>query len=360
VSVMKVGLAHDYITQRGGAERVVLALMDQASDRAVHTALYAPQQTFKDFARLDVRTSGLQGVPLLQREPRLAAPAMNRAMRSFDLDSYDVVVCSTSGWAHAVTAQRKLAYCYTPARWLYEPDDYFRGNRASYLAVKPFLKRWRVNDEAAAHSVDCYIAISNVVADRIKRAYGIIAEVIPPPVLVNPEGEQQKVFDVESPFVLTVARPRNYKNTRCLVEAFRELRDLELVVVGSAASGESLPTNVRVVGRVTEPELRWLYANCSAVATAANEDFGLTPLEGNAFGKPAIALKAGGFLDTVVEGVTGVFFERPEASLVASAVKDALKADWSDRVLENHAASYSPDIFHDRIRSAIERTVSVA
>lgn len=349
-----IALVHDYLTQRGGAERVVLALLEGLGLSTVHTSVYSPSQTFEEFRNYDVITSQLQRSRMCRRDPRLCAALLPRAMERLALVEHDVALCSTSGWAHGVRANRKIAYCYTPARWLYEPQDYFRDAPQLARLIKPLLRHWRAWDLREAHTVDRYIAISHVVKARIKAAYGLDAEVIPPPVTVDTGKEQAEVVGVHRPFFVTVSRPRAYKNTDALLHAFETLPQIQLVVVGRSLGDQSAaPPNIRFVGRISDSELRWLYAHSSGVISASNEDFGLTPLEGNAFGAPAVVLRAGGFLDTVVEGRTGIFFDVVEPRAIVAAVTEALRRPWSEEELVVHAQGYSQEVFRQRI----ERTL---
>lgn len=374
VSGPDIGLVHDYITQRGGAERVVLAMMDCLGIGTVRTSVFNQAATFPAFQGFRVRTSGLQSVGAFRRDPRLAAGVLAPVFSRMDLREHEVVLCSTSGWAHAVQARRKVAYCYTPARWLYEPQDYYRTPTARLTAragrpLQARLERW---DRAAAEGVDRYVAISTTVADRIRRVYGIEAVIIPPPVSIAVDGAAAPPpLAVTGPFLLTISRARGYKNTAALVEAMRLLPDLQLVIVGDEAEppaapspeqlgrrapGEGTPRRGRRVtdrvlraGRVSDDELRWLYRNCAAVMSASNEDFGLTPLEGNAYGKPTVTLRAGGFLDTVVEQKTGVFFDALDPLEIAGATDLALRHRWSGVDLAANVERFSLHNFRKRL-----------
>src|SRR5204863_10027435 len=175
-------IAHDYLTQRGGAERVVLSLVHAFPHARVYTSLYDPAGTFPEFSDVDVRTSPLNLLRPLRRRHRLALPLLAPAFSRLRIDA-DVVVCSSSGWAHGARVEgRKIVYCHTPARWLYQPERYLRGRAVGFRGVaavlRPQLVRW---DKAAAASADLYLANSSAVAARIADIYGLEAEVLPPP-----------------------------------------------------------------------------------------------------------------------------------------------------------------------------------
>ena len=158
-------------------------------------------------------------------------------------------------------------------------------------------------------------------------------------------------------FVLCVSRLLTYKNVDAVVAAFGSLPHLRLVVVGEGPERERLaaasPSNVTIAGRVSEAELRWLYASCFGLVSAAYEDFGLTPIEAAAFGKPAAVLRAGGFLDTVLPGRTGVFFAEPSPDSIAEAVARLLAGRWERSALVRHAASYDEARFIIALRAAV-------
>ena len=353
-----VALVHDYLTQRGGAERVALALTDAFPDAPLHTALFDPSRTFPELAHRDVRPLPLDRLALLRARHRLAMPLLAPAFSHLRLDTA-VTVCSSSGWAHgARTTGRKVVYCYTPARWLYQTDRYLRGAsptaRAAMAVLGPPLRRW---DRAAAAGAHRYLAISTVVQRRIADTYGIEAEVVPPPTTLDLTGPVRPLDGVEPGFVLCVSRLLPYKNVDAVAAAFAALPDRRLVVVGSGPLRSRLastsPANVHLAGEVDDDQLRWCYAHAVSLVAASYEDFGLTPLEAAAAGLPSAVLRWGGFLDTTVEGVTGLFFDQPTPAAVAGAVRALDGQRWDRAALAAHAARYSPAAFTARIRAVV-------
>jgi glycosyltransferase involved in cell wall biosynthesis len=361
---MNVAIVHDYLTQRGGAERVALAIARAFPGAPLYTSLYDPESTFPEFRALDVRTTWLNRIAPLRRRHRLALPLLPRAFTAATVEA-DVVVCSTSGWAHSVdTTGRKVVYCHTPARWLYDGRRYLGGRHGlgwlTLSLLRPYLLRW---DRRAARSADRYLANSHVVRARIRSVYGIEADVLPAPPALCGDGPQHRpaAVDVEPGFFLCVSRLLPYKNVDVVVDAFRGLPDLMLVVVGSGPEAGRLeagaPSNVIFSGAVADDELRWLYRNCTAVVAASYEDYGLTPLEAAAFGRPAVVLRAGGFLDTVVDGETGVFFARADAEAVQEAVRACAARRWDAQPLRAHAESFSEQRFAERLRAVVAQEV---
>lgn len=355
---MTVALVHDYLTQRGGAERVVLSMLRAFPGAPLHTSLYDPDGTYPEFEGADVRTMGLDRAKPLRRHHRLALPLLAPAFSRHRVDA-ETVLCSSSGWAHGVqTAGRKIVYCYSPARWLYDGHRYLgdrhRGAQFALRSLRPTLMRW---DCRAASTADRYLTLSTTVRERIRAAYGIDAEILPPPPNLDPAGEHTPADGVEPGFFLCVSRLMAYKNVDAVVGAFAELPGERLVVVGAGPEAQPLKraagANVRFLGSVPDDQLRWLFAASVGVVAASHEDYGLTPLEGLTFGRPAAVLRAGGFLDTVVEDQTGVFFDEPTPAAVADALRRLGKLHWRPATLRAQADLFSEERFVRGLRAVV-------
>lgn len=354
-----VALVHDYLTQRGGAERVVLAMTRAFPGTALYTSLYHPEATYPELSGVNVRPGPLNRVSLLRHHHRLALPLLAPTF-SFMRVEADVVLCSSSGWAHGVRVSgSKVVYCYTPARWLYQPERYLADQgrslaRVALGALTPTLRRW---DRARAATASRYIAISSVVRARIREIYGIDSEVLHPPPALGPGGPQAAVHGLEPGFVLCVSRLLAYKNVDAVIAAVASLPGQALVVVGAGPMASKLaagaPSNVRLLGAVPDDQLRWLYERCSAVVAASYEDFGLVPLEAAGFGKPSVVLRWGGYLDTVAEGETGVFFDLPQPAAISRAILEVAGANWSQPVLRARACLFSEERFVARLRQIV-------
>jgi glycosyltransferase involved in cell wall biosynthesis len=357
-----VAIAHDYLTQRGGAERVVLSLMKAFPEAPVHTTLYDPESTYPEFADADIRASPLNRVGALRRDHRLALPLLAPAASRMRIDA-DVVVASSSGWAHGFdTSGRTVVYCHNPARWLYQTDEYLGGAAwrspigPPLLAMRPLLKRW---DRRRAGQVDVYLANSRVVQQRIATTYGREAELLPPPHGMDAFAPRERVPELdgwEPGYALVVSRLLPYKNVDTVIEAVRGT-DRRLVVVGrgpeEARLRATLPVNVRLLGGLSDAQLRAVYADAGVLVAASHEDFGLAPLEAAAFGVPAVALRGGGFLETVVEGDTGLFFDRPTADDITAALVLSDRHTWDGDTLRARAEEFGETRFIERIRSIV-------
>lgn len=342
----RVAIVHDYLTQRGGAERVVLAMLHAFPGARLLTSVYDPEGTFSEFRSFEVETTPLDRVGPLRRDPRLALPLLPRAFSSLRVDDVDVVIASSSGWAHGVTTRApKLVYCYNPARWLYQQEDYVAGQsvpvRVAFRLLRQRLTQW---DRTAAATASRYLTSSSVVQERIRRTYGIDAEIVPPPVTLDAGAPQSPVAGVEPGYFLVVGRARGYKNVEVVCQAFAQLPDQRLVVVGGLPEGR-WPDNLQGRTAVSDAELRWLYAHCTALVAASHEDFGLTPLEANSFGRPALVLRAGGFLDTLDAGVSGLYIEALEAAAVRRTVQECLSWSFDGPAIVSHADRYSEQRF---------------
>lgn len=350
-----ITVAHDYLTQRGGAERVALTLARELGAANIVTALYEPDNTFPGFTELQIQTSPLQKLRTGRHDPRLVMPLLPWAWSN--LTSYsDITICSSSGWAHAIRTKPgslKMVYCHNPARWLYQPEDYFgsKWQRAAFALPSQLLKTW---DKRHAQTANIYVANSEAVATRIEEQYQRRATVIHPPITIDPSGRLDPDPTCPPGFWLTVARPKRYKNVDLLIEAFSHRPQERLVVVGRAnKESKAPPPNVAWLGTVTDARLRWLYTNARALISASYEDFGLTPLEANAFGTPTLLLRGGGHLDSMREGISGSWIQEATARSIMQAVDGF--GSFDSRLVRNHANEFSPKSFASKLLNLVDQ-----
>lgn len=359
-----VAIAHDYLTQKGGAERVVLAMHRAFPEAKIYTTLYHPEGTFPEFAAANIVTSPLNRIPLFRRNHRAALPFLAAASGALKIPA-DIVISSSSGWAHGfATTGSTFVYCHSPARWLYLTDQYIgrsKKHSPGAWAVRmlgPALRRW---DRRAAARADVYVANSTVVQERIKDVYGMDVDIFHPPHSVDTSGELESISGLEE-FVgtgdhfLVVSRLLPYKNVDQAIAAFRGLDQRLLIVGAGPLSGQlraAAPANVRFASDLTDAQMRWVYSSAKAVIAPSHEDFGITPLEGGAWGKPTIALRAGGYLDTIVEGVTGLFIDEPTAACIREAVREFQVDDWHSSAIKRHVENFSESRFRDRLRADV-------
>jgi glycosyltransferase involved in cell wall biosynthesis len=376
VSRAAVALVHDYLTQQGGAERVAYLMAQAFPSAPLYTTLYQPATTFEGFAAVDVRASALNRIGVLRSHHRLALPLLAPAARSMVIDAA-VVLASSSGWAHGVrTSGRKVVYCHAPARWLYQSQRYLGTSKqvgrqrlrnlpaAAALGILTGpLRAW---DQRAALSADRYIVNSTATRRAVFETYGIEAEVLAPPPALLPDGPEEPIQGVEPGALLCVARLLPYKNVDAVIAAVVSQPELRLVVAGDGPERGRLTQlgsaskRVVVLGRVTEAQLRWLYRHCSALVAASYEDYGLSPLEAAAFGRPTLALRAGGYLDTVVEERTGAFFSQPTAEAVSAALESFRPSAYDPANLIEHAACFSAARFADELHRIVAQEAELA
>jgi len=360
-----VAFVQDHLVQRGGAERGLLSMLKAAPGARVVTPFYEPSACYPEFLEVPMQTSLLNRIRPIRERHRLTLPVLPIVMRQMRVDA-DVVICGTSGWAQGIrTEGRKIIYFYALTRWLYEREAYLKGSgvgrRVAASLLAPALERW---DRRTMATGDRFVTEGTVMQRRLAEIYGVDAEIIPLPNTLDPGAPRRSVAGLSEGFFFCASRLMPYKNVDVLVEAFDALPGQNLVVAGDGPLltdlRRSAPSNVRFLGRCDDDELRWLYAQCRAVITAAIEPFGLTPVEGAAFGKPTVALRDGGFVDTVIEGTTGVLFDEPEPAAVRAAVRcfEDLPLDEA-RILE-HSCQYDEARFVERIRTLISQETALA
>lgn len=350
-----VAIVHDYLNQRGGAERVVLEMSDMWPGAPVYTSLYRPESTFARFASRDVRVSPVNRLPVDKRF-RALFPLYPLGFHALGEIDADVVVSSSTGWAHAVrTSDRAfhVVYCHAPARWLW--GEYLAAPTGRRL-LKPALGAWRRWDTNAARRPDLYIANSVEIQRRIAAAYGREAEVVYPPVDVErftprPRGER----------LLSVARLVEHKRIDLLVDAATRA-GIGLDVVGSGPALADLraragPT-VEFHGHLDDAAVTELFEQCRAYCMPGWEDFGIAPVEAQAAGKPVIAFARGGALETVEENVSGVFFTGQDVQSLLDAIGRCDQLDTPPDGIARLAARFSAQRFREALTETISRAVT--
>lgn len=350
-------LAHDYLVQVGGAERVVA---DWAAGFGAHTIVtlaYRPETTFEAFRGLDVRAS----IPrALSGQVERMLPALPAIAARTTVTGGDVALASSSGWAHRFRFDiPHVVYVHSPARWLYAAEDYrlrlsaFR--RAGLALSTPLLRRGDVEAMRRARAV---VANSAVTQERIRAAYGIESTIVHPP--VDPVSAEAAAPARELPdaFAVVVARDRGYKNVPLVLAAAAEA-GLPIVVVGAGSETMDDPASgVHGLGRVSDAELAWVYRRAAVVVGAGREDFGLTVLEAALEGTPAATVAAGGYLETVKPGVSGVHATSGTAEDLATAIRHA--RDLDPDACREWARGFRRDEHIARIARVLEEVVQRA
>ncbi|HKP53680.1 MAG TPA: glycosyltransferase [Chloroflexia bacterium] len=359
---MNIALAHDDLIQYGGAERVVDVLHDIYPAAPLYTAVYAKGQMPAHYRRWKIYTSFMQKLPGIAKFHQLYLPLYPTAFETFDLSSYDVVLSSSSRFAKGVITEADalhVCYCHAPMRFAWNYHSYMEGERAASKArfVLPLVMNYvRLWDEASAGRVDAYIANSRVTARRIRKRYRRQATIINPP--VNTSLYTPRADGSANDYFLIVSRLIPYKRIDLAVDAFSKL-GLPLKIVGKGRQEAALRaragSNVEFVGSVSDEKLKALYAGCKAFIFPGEEDFGISPLEAQASGRPVIAYGAGGALETVIPGVTGDFFTEQTPDALAETVIKFNPRLYDPIAIRRHAEGFDTEVFKRKIAEFVGR-----
>ena len=350
----KIALVHDYFIQLGGAERLVEAIHDSFPAAPVYTTAALPQGLPRRLRSADIRTSPLQRLPALERGFRHYFMLYPWAVEHFDLSQYDLILSSSSGYAKGVKRRRNaihVCYCYTPMRWVWRYDDYVAREGFGHMAraILPLflwgLRKW---DLRASQQPNYYITSSRVVATRIKAIYGREAFVIPPPIDVNRFHMSNDIDD----YYLVLSRLMPYKRIDLAIEACKRM-NRRLIIVGDGPDRARLERladdRIEFLGRQPDAIVNYYAARCRALLFPGEEDFGMAPLEANAAGRPVIAYRGGGAIETVEEGKTGVFFDQPDSRTLATAIEKFEGMKWDQYKLRWHAEKFDRTVFAFRV-----------
>lgn len=345
-------LVHDWLNQPGGAEVVLGVLHGLLPTAPIYTSIYDPGRVELP-GEPEVRTSWMDRLPGIHSHHQPYLPLYPLAWDTMRLGTHDLVLSNKSGFCHGVRVGSAIhvCYCLTPTRFVWQAEEYIAHERVgswgrlALRSLSPWLRRW---DRAAADRVDRFVAISSAVRDRIHQVYARESTVIHPPVDTSAYYIGQEVDD----FYLVLARLVPYKRIDLAVQAFTRM-GRKLVIVGDGRDRDRLvrlagPT-VEFRGRLPRSEVAALLSRCRGLIWPGEEDFGLAPVEAMASGRPVVARRAGGVLDTVVEGRTGVFFDLPETEALADAVERADRTSWEPAAIRRHAGRFDRAVFESRL-----------
>ncbi|MFY9622221.1 MAG: glycosyltransferase [Pyrinomonadaceae bacterium] len=350
----RIALVHDYFVQMGGAERVAEAMHESFPAAPMYTTVALPHSLPHRLRLADIRTSPLQHLPAIERRFRHYFMLYPFAVENFDLSQYDLIFSSSSGYAKGVRRRRNaihVCYCHTPMRWVWRYDDYVARERFGRLArgLLPMLlwplKKW---DLRASQQPNYYIANSRLVADRIKKIYGREAHVIPPPIDVNRFHMSNEIDD----YYLVLSRLMPYKRIDLAIEACKRM-NRRLIVIGDGPDRNRLEKladdRIEFLGRQPDKIVNYYAARCRALLFPGEEDFGMAPLEANAAGRPVIAYRAGGAVETVEEDVTGVFFDQANSVSLGEAIEKFEGLRFDQYTLRRHAEKFDRTVFTFRV-----------
>lgn len=356
---MNLAIVHDWLNQMGGAEDVLQALVTLYPDSPIYTSIYAPQLMPEAYRAWDIRTLWLNEMPSIHRHHQMYLPLYPLAWNGLNLSDYDVVLTNKSGFCHGLRVSSKtlhICYCLTPTRYVWQFDGYIAREgfgKTVELALRPLvaiLKHW---DYAAAQRVDHFIAISRDIQQRIQQFYQRDSVVIYPPVDTARFTPSAEIGD----YFLIVSRLIPYKRIDLAVQAATRLgvrlkiggrgRDLERL---KAMAGET----VEFLGYVPDDQLPELMARCKAFIFPGLEDFGITPVQAQAAGRPVIAYSGGGALDTVIPGRTGELFDAMTVDCLTATLRDFDASRYHPADIRAHALQFDTQVFNRQIVEYVE------
>jgi glycosyltransferase involved in cell wall biosynthesis len=345
-----VALVHDFLLDLRGAERVFSALCDIWPQADLFTAVYDEEGTEGRFASRPLHTSFLQRLHPSARTFRALLPLYPAAIESFDLSGYDLVVSSSSAWAHAVLCDEStvhVCYCHNPFRYAWNDRDRTLARQRDPISralLRGAFRRWRQWDWIAAQRTDRYVANSRATQARIRAYFGRESSVVYPPI----ETDRFSPGPVGDHYVV-VSELMPHKQIDIAIAAFNILR-LPLIVVGDGPDTRALrrlagPT-IRFAGRVSDAAVASILQGARALVVTSIEEFGIAAVESQAAGRPVIARRGGGALETIVDGVTGCFFSG-EAEALARAVVGFDDAAVDPQACVRNAARFGPESFRE-------------
>lgn len=359
---MRTAVVHDWLTGMRGGEKVLEAILELFPDADLYTLFHKRGSVSPQIESRIIRTSSLQKWATSWSDYRKLLPLFPRAIRQWDFSSYDLILSSSHCVVKGVRGEQALhvCYCHTPMRYIWDRfDDYFPRRRPLKRAIASLVaRRLRAWDRRTASNVDHFVANSHFVRDRVLRYYGRDAEVIHP--FVDDAFLTRPLNRLRSNRHVIVSALVPYKRLELAIDAANEL-DLRLLIIGDGPSRRSLERHARgraeFLGAVPTETLMECLSSAQSLILPGVEDFGITPLEAMASGTPVVAFREGGALDTVIEGRTGVFFDRPESSSLAKALGEVEKRSWDRQALRVHAAGFSKLVFQRRFQEFLSTVV---
>ncbi|MFZ2969762.1 MAG: glycosyltransferase [Minisyncoccia bacterium] len=356
---MKIALVHDYLVQYGGAERVLEAFTEIFPKAPIYTMVYDKKLMNGAFSDRKIYTSFLQRIPFIGSHHRLFPILMPMAIEEFDLSDFDIVLSDSNSYAKGVITNSNtlhITYCHTPMRYAWDDcHKYLREFKYSKITKKfiPFAMNYiRLWDKISADRPDAYIANSNFVAFRIKKYYNKESTVINPPVSTENFHISERVED----YYLMVGRALAYKRFDIVIDAFNVL-GLPLKIIGKGPEMKQLKkrskNNIEFLGYLNDKEMSEYYSKCKAFIFPSEEDFGITPLEAMASGRPVIAFGVGGALETVIEGETGMFFDKQTPDSIIETLKNFHPESFNPKKIRDHALRFDKNNFKEKIKGYI-------
>ena len=359
---MKIALVHEYLNQFGGAERVLQVLCAIFPDAPIYTLFYDAQATGGVFEGREIRTSFLQNAPFIKKYHRLFPLFMPLAVEQFDFSDFDIVLSVSASFAKGVITKpgtRHISYCLTPPRFLWDDSQKFMEDfnypRIIKKLLPPFITYLRIWDKEASYRVDEFVAISDFVRERIKKYYSKDAKVIYPPINTS----KFSIVNGGGDYFFMAGRMVFYKRFDIAIKAFNELGwPLKIAGIGPELKRlkRMAKDNIEFLGPVSDERLAELYAHSKALIFPQEEDFGITPLESMAAGRPVIAYRGGGAVETVVEGETGLFFNEQNSDSLVQVLKDFNPGFFDPKICRAQSERFDIEVFRENIIKLLNPT----
>jgi len=353
-------LVHDFLIQMGGAEKVVEVMAEAFPEAPIVTSATLGPNLFPAFRSPRVRNSWMQRLPGMLKHHKKLFFLYPFAFALLRLPAARIAWISSSSfskWIPKPRGTKFVCYCHTPPRYFWNPDEYLEneiGNPLLRRFVRMLMPIFRWSDLRQSRKVDLFVANSQNVRRRIRECYGRNSVVVYPPVDVD----RFQVGERSEDFHLIVSRLVAYKRIDLAVKAFSDLGK-RLVIIGDGPDRARLQSiagpTIEFLGRAADEVVTEMMSTCRAYVFPGTEDFGITPVEAQACGKPVIAYRDGGALETVVEGKTGVFFDRPDAASLAAAVREFETLTWDTRRIRHNAERFSTARFLEETRDLFAR-----
>lgn len=361
-SELKVALVCERLNVMAGAEKHLLALAEVYPDAPIYTALYTPETMPDEFRSKDIRVSFAQRVPGAAKYHQRFLPVFMYAFEQFDLSEYDVVVSINHACAKSVITRPDTLHvciCCSPMRYAWDMyNDYLRdcGKGKLFKTVAALvMAHARTWDVRTSNLVDRFAAISNHVAGRIKKYYRRDAVVIYPPVETHRFAISNELDD----YFLMVSRLAPYKKVDLAVQAFNKL-GRKLVIIGSGEQEEHLKSiarpNIQFLKGVSDDEVARAYSRCQAFVFPGEEDFGITPVEAQAAGRPVIAYRRGGACETVKEGVSGIFFDHQTPESLIEAIQRFHASTFDPQAVRANSLNFDKEVFKREIARYVQES----
>jgi len=374
----KIALVHDFLTYFGGAERVLMSLHKLYPKAPIYSLLYDEKKMKKYFPEAKTKTSFINKFPkFIRKRKKYLLPFLPTAAETFDLREFDIVISSSSSFVKGIITKPKtvhICYCHTPTRFLWDWHyNYLKENKVGGLKkifLIPLLHYLRMWDKTASERVDYFIANSENTAKRIRKFYNQESKVIYPPVVVSHLTFPKRGGTVlpllgrirgginNKNYFLIVSRLTPYKKIDIAIEAFNKL-ELPLVIIGDGGDRRRLEKmaekNIKFLGFQPEEKIAEYYQNCQAFIFPGEDDFGITPIEAMSFGKPVLAYRKGGALETIIEGETGEFFDDPIPEILADGVRRIKNNcdSYDTEKIKGQAGKFSEEEFKRKMKEFV-------